>query len=140
MKQRLKVALAALVMLSVTACSGSSPTSDVVDLLDTITESTVVTLVRTGSIEACPSSTLGEMADAFMSSPQWSDFVSDSGETVVELEGGISFDGMPATARFQFVVDEYANTFNTEWLGINGEGQGVIMMSALLGKMCDATY
>ena len=132
--------IAGALILGLTGCSSSSPASEVIDALDTFSESSVVTFVRTGTIEACPSATMGEMADAFMSYPQWTDFVSDTGETVVELEGEITYDGLPATARVQFVVDEPAGTFSAEWLGINDEGQGLITLSALLNNMCEATY
>lgn len=132
--------LAAGLSISLTACGSDSPIGDLSSALDTFTESSAVTMVRTGTVEACPSSTLGDMATAFMTSPQWSDFVSDTGETVVELEGGISYDGLPATAKFQFIVDETMGTFSTEWLGIDDASQDVFTMSALLGKMCDATF
>jgi hypothetical protein len=127
------------VALLLSGCGASSNAVDVTEVFEDLTTSSTVDFVKSGSVEACPYATVGEMANAFMDSPNWTDFVSDQGETVVELQGGISFDGLPATATLQFVVDEAAGTFNTEWLGIDGEGQSLIMMGALLDKMCEAT-
>lgn len=108
--------------------------------MDTITESAAVSLVKSGNLQVCSTATVGEMADAFMDSPRWSDFVSASGDTVVELSGGITYDGIPASARIQFVVDEAAGTFSAEWLGIDEVDQSLITMSALFNKMCQATF
>jgi hypothetical protein len=87
-------------------------------------------------VQACPFSTLGEMAEAFMSNPSWSDFTSNTGTAVVELTGQISYSGLPATAVIQFEV--FGSTFETSYLGINGIDQNKLVLSALLSKMCDA--
>jgi hypothetical protein len=78
------------------------------------------------------------MADAFMSGPIWSDFISDSGGTVVELSGGITYDGMEVIALIQF--DVYGIEFEANYLGIDGVDQNQIVLSTLLTKMCDAVY
>jgi hypothetical protein len=81
---------------------------------------------------------LGEMADAFMSSPSWEEFTSTTGGTVVQLTGEISYDGYPAEAILQWSVS--GSTFDTEYFGINGVGQSLITVSALYNNMCSATY
>jgi hypothetical protein len=131
----------AIVPLLLTGCSSSSSSdaSDVsIDLLDYFTESANVSSVKDASLGSCPTATLGEMADAFMTNPSWRDFPSTSGGTVVELTGEISYDGFPADALIQF--DLSGGSFEAVYLGINDVDQSLLVLSALLTKMCDATY
>ena len=127
--------------LILAGCSGSNSndSSDVFsDPLDYFTDSINVSSVKDASLSSCPSATLGEMADAFMSNASWTDFPSTSGTTIVELTGEISYDGYPADALIQF--DLSGGSFEAVYLGINGVDQSLLVLSALLGKMCDATY
>lgn len=119
--------------------SNSSDGSDVsLDPLDYFTDSANVLSVKDASLTSCPSATLGEMADSFMSNPSWTDFPSTTGSTVVELSGEISYDGYPADALIQF--DLNGDSFKAVYLGINGVDQSMLVLSSLLTKMCDAAY
>ena len=127
--------------LLIAGCSStnSSDGSDVFsDPLDYFTDSANVLSVKDASLTSCPSATLGEMADSFMSNPSWTDFPSTTGSTVVELSGEISYDGYPADALIQF--DLNGDSFKAVYLGINGVDQSMLVLSSLLTKMCDATY
>jgi hypothetical protein len=133
--------LLAVISLLLAGCSSSSSSdsSDTSsDLLDYFTESANVSSVKDASLSSCPSATLGQMAEAFMSNPSWRDFPSTSGGTVVELTGEISYDGYPADALIQF--DLSGGSFEAVYLGINDVDQSMLMLSSLLNKMCDATY
>jgi hypothetical protein len=131
--------LLAIVPLLLAGCSSSSDSSDTSsDLLDYVTESANVSSVKDASLSSCPSATLGQMADAFMTNPSWRDFPSTSGGTVVELTGEISYDGLPADALIQF--DLSGGSFEAVYLGINNVDQSMLMLSSLLTKMCDAAY
>lgn len=125
--------------VAVTSCS-SEDTKSAAEILEQLPnsffESSEVSLVKTGTVKACPYSTLGEMADAFFDDPSWNDFPSDSGGTVVELSGGLSYSGLPAIALIQFEV--YGSTFEASYLGINSVDQNLFTLSALLTKMCEA--
>jgi hypothetical protein len=129
--------LLAIVPLLLAGCSSSSDSSDTSsDLLDYFTESANVSSVKDARLGSCPSATLGQMADAFMTNPSWRDFPSTSGGTVVELTGEISYDGLPADALIQF--DLSGGSFEAVYLGINDVDQSRLVLSALLTKMCDA--
>ena len=131
----------ALIPLLLAGCSGSSSSdsSDVFsDPLEFFTDSANVSAVKDASLSSCPSATLGQMADAFMTNPSWRDFPSTTGSTVVELTGEISYDGYPADALIQF--DLSGGSFEAVYLGINDVDQSRLLLSALLTKMCDATY
>ncbi len=131
--------LLAIVSLLLAGCSSSSDSSDTSsDLLDYFTESANVLSVKDASLGSCPSATLGQMADAFMTNPSLRDFPSTTGSTVVELTGEISYDGLPADALIQF--DLSGGSFEAVYLGINNVDQSRLVLSALLTKMCDATY
>jgi ABC-type Fe3+-hydroxamate transport system substrate-binding protein len=141
MRKRPIYVLLAVVSLLLAGCSSSnsSDSSDVSsDLLDYFTESANVSSVKDANLSSCPSATLGEMADAFMTNPSWRDFPSTTGGTVVELTGEISYDGYPADALIQF--DLSGGSFEAVYLGINGVDQNRLVLSALLTKMCNATY
>ena len=141
MSKRPIYVLLAVISLLLAGCSSSSSSdaSDATsDLLDYFTESANVSSVKDASISSCPSATLGQMADAFMTNPSWRDFPSTSGGTVVELTGEISYDGFPADALIQF--DLSGGSFEAVYLGINTVDQSLLVLSALLNKMCDATY
>jgi hypothetical protein len=131
--------LLAIFPLLLSGCSSSSDSSDASsDLLDYFTDSANVSAVKDASLSSCPAATLGQMADAFMTDPSWSDFPSTSGGTVVELKGEISYDGYPADALIQF--DLSGGSFEAAYLGINGVDQNRLVLSALLTKMCNAAY
>lgn len=141
MSKRPIYVLLAVISLLLAGCSSSSSSdsSDASsDLLDYFTESANVSSVKDASISSCPTATLGQMADAFMTNPSWRDFPSTSGGTVVELTGEISYDGFPADALIQF--DLSGGSFEAVYLGINDVDQSMLMLSSLLSKMCDATY
>jgi hypothetical protein len=141
MSKRPIYVLLAVISLLLAGCSSSSSSdsSDVSsDLLDYFSESANVSSVKDASLSSCPSATLGQMAEAFMSNPSWRDFPSTSGGTVVELTGEISYDGYPADALIQF--DLSGGSFEAVYLGINDVDQSMLMLSSLLNKMCDATY
>jgi major membrane immunogen (membrane-anchored lipoprotein) len=139
------VAIIAASLLTLSSCSSGSDSSldsstdySASDLADLFSDSANVSSVKNGTVGACPSATLGEMADAFMSSPSWSEFTSTTGSTVVELTGQISYDGYPAEAVLQWSVS--GSSFDTEYFGIDGVGQSLITVSALYSNMCSATY
>lgn len=142
-RQSFLVAFLAALSLLLSGCGdssgsdSSSGTEDIFeDVADLFSDSYNVSFVKDAYIEACPTATLGEMADAFMSGPKWRDFESTSGTTIVELTGEISYDGLPANALIQFEIS--GNTFEASYLGIDNVDQSLLVLSALLGKMCDA--
>ena len=130
-----KIKILTYLFIPIISLIGCSNTGDLIS--GGIFESEEVKSVKSGTIKACPSSTLGEMADSFLSNPSWRDFDSVSGGKVVELTGGFSYDGVPVDAVIQFKV--IGSSFETAYLGINGVDQNLLVLSALLTNMCEAT-
>ncbi|MCX6131595.1 MAG: hypothetical protein NTX25_21360 [Proteobacteria bacterium] len=141
MRKRPIYVLLVVISLLLAGCSSSSSSDSAdasSDLLDYFTDSANVSSVKDASLSSCPSATLGEMADAFMTNPSWRDFPSTTGGTVVELTGEISYDGLPADTLIQF--DLSGGSFEAVYLGINDVDQNRLVLSALLTKMCNAAY
>lgn len=123
-----------------TGCSDSSSEDATAFLDDTVNsflgDSANVSSVKDAYLSSCPYATLGQMADAFMANPSWSDFASTTGGTVVELTGGITFDGADVEALIQF--DLTGANFEAVYLSLNEVSQSKLMLSSLLTKMCEA--
>ena len=123
-----------------TGCSGSSSEDATAFLDDSINsflgDSANVSSVKNAYLSSCPNATLGQMADAFLGSPSWTDFDSTSGGTVVELTGGMTFDGADVDALIQFELS--GSSFEASYLSFNQVSQNQLMLSSLLTKMCDA--
>ena len=121
-------------------CSSSSSEDATAFIDDTVNsflgDSVNVSSVKDAYLTSCPSATLGQMADAFMANPSWSDFASTTGGTVVELTGGITFDSADVEALIQFELS--GSTFEASYLSFNQVSQNQLMLSSLLTKMCDA--
>ena len=123
-----------------TGCSGSSSedaTAFIDESIDSfLGDSANVSSVKDAYLSSCPNATLGQMADAFMANPSWTDFASTTGGTVVELTGGITFDGADVEALIQFDLSD--SNFEAVYLSLNEISQSKLMLSSLLTKMCDA--
>ena len=123
-----------------TGCSGSSSedaTAFIDESIDSFFgDSANVSSVKDAYLSSCPNATLGQMADAFMANPSWTDFASTTGGTVVELTGGITFDGADVEALIQFDLSD--SNFEAVYLSLNEISQSKLMLSSLLTKMCDA--
>lgn len=93
--------------------------------------------VRTGTLNSCPNTTVGEMAESFMDSPSWKSVTADDGKKYVNLSGGILFNKKPVDALVQFLLnDDLSFEFNA--FELNGIPQAELTASALLEKMCSS--
>jgi len=99
---------------------------------------TAVDLVVNGNMDNCPQKTLGQMANDYMDSPSWESLVAVDGLTYVNLKGGITYDGVPATALVQFLVNENTDRFEVNVMEINDVPQNNLIANVLLDNMCEA--
>lgn len=93
--------------------------------------------VKEGRVKACPTKTLEMMAEDFFGSPTWYEFESTTGKTVVEVSGTLSYQGLPADATIQFVVDSLGG-FEATYLEVDGDPQNLLVLAGLFDKMCAA--
>ena len=109
--------------------SPSGGTSSVTSYVDPF-----VTLVKTTE-NSKYGITYGRAFDSFFTRPRWEYFQAVSGEHVVEFNGGFLYDGEPATATVQFVIDLDEGMLEVYHLSIDGVAQSRLMLSALLEKV-----
>ena len=80
-------------------------------------ESPEIALVKYGSLaEACPGTTMEELANYFMKSPTWTSEVIE-GTIFVKVSGAFIGTGSEAASFLKFVVNEKNNTFDIHSLG-----------------------
>lgn len=82
-------------------------------------EDVYVMAVKSGALYDYPDETIGDAFNDFFSDPEWKSFVSDDGRTIVEFNGGCTFDGEDAQCCIQFEVFE-DGTFETDYADIDG--------------------
>jgi hypothetical protein len=139
MKSHLARSMAISLTLLISALALSACGSDTNPISAFKPDSAAVSLVKDGSVGACPSSTLGAMANAFLTNPEWNDFSTSSGESVIELTGSFLYSGSPATLSLQFSPNLATSSFEVGYMGINDVSQSRIVVAALFDKMCAAT-
>lgn len=83
--------------------------------------------------------TYGDAFEDFFTNTSWRHFTSTTGEQVVEFEGDFYYDGSPATATVQFIVNVSEGTFTVYHLSINGVAQSNIVLSALISKVFESS-
>lgn len=93
-------------------------------------------MVQNGKLAGCPKHTLRQMADGFLSSPDWERGKSRDGLEFVNLRGGVVYLDKPVNAAIQFVVDRKAGKFTVNAFALNGIPQNGSFRRALIRKMC----
>lgn len=97
-----------------------------------------VAMVKGGTLQSCPNSTVEKMVNGFMGSPSWESGVGENSVKFVNVGGDITLADKPVRAVVQFVVDEKAGSFEYQAFEINGVPQNTFMAAALMAKMCES--
>lgn len=129
--------LIAVMMFSAIACGSDDSDDEDTYIPPAVYVSPYVTMVK----EATNSKygiTYGDAFDSFFTDPEWDYFKATTGEHVVEFEGGFLYDGVPATATIQFVLDMEEGMLSVYHLSINGVDQSKLMLSALVQKVFES--
>ena len=95
-----------------------------------------VQLVKDGTLQMCPSKTVGEMVSGYMGSPSWDSGVAEDGQKFVNIGGDVTLHDKPVRAVLQFQVDVDAGTFQFNALELNEVPQMNLLGGALLKQMC----
>jgi len=103
---------------------------------DDLVESKYVTMVKNGSLEACPDHTVNEMVQSFLGTPKWEHGVAADGSNFVNIRGRFSYDGKDVNGAIQFIVDD--NSFRFNAFEINDLPQNMFLAMSLMQKMCSA--
>jgi len=93
-----------------------------------------ISIVKKGSIKACPNYTVEELVNNFMDKPKWEHIVADNGIDYVNISGIITFYGKPAKGMLQLWLRN--GDFGFQAFEIDEEPQNENMASALIIEMC----
>jgi len=100
-------------------------------------EAEAISVVKKGSLGACPNYTLEEVVNNFMEKPKWKHTVDKNGINYVTVSG-ITSSGRPANVAMQFWVRK--KEFGYQASEINGVPQNVLELVVLTNKMCESTH
>ena len=79
-----------------------------------------VNYVRSGTFKKCPYRTVGDAVDSGFQNPQWSSGTATDGQTIVEVEGIVTWEGQNYRALMQFGLKPNGG-FDTNGLAFNGK-------------------
>ena len=100
-------------------------------------DSEQINIVKKGTLNSCPNTTLEKMVDGFMKSPSWESGEGDNGQVFVNVKGGVSIKDKEVNAVIQFLVNKDNKSFQFQGLELNDVPQINLMAMGLLSKMCD---
>lgn len=122
MKKAAFVVISALLIMAVWGCEDSAE----------------IQMVKGGTLSLCPNTTVENMVNSFMASPEWESGKTVNGRDFVNVKGGITYSDKPVTAVVQFLIDKENNTFKYYAFEINGLPQGDLVTIELFSKMCES--
>jgi hypothetical protein len=97
-----------------------------------------IKLVKNGNFQACPSITVDQAVNSFLSNPKWESGVTNSQEHIVNIKGDLSFANKPVEGAIQFLISKNGNSFEFNALEFNGVPQSTLIGIGLIQKMCEA--
>jgi len=93
-----------------------------------------ISIVKKGSINACPNYTVEELVNNFMDKPKWEHIVADNDIDYVNISGIITANGKPAKGMLQLWLRN--GIFGFQAFEIDEEPQNESMASVLINEMC----
>lgn len=94
-----------------------------------------IQMVKNGSPKGYPDITYQEAFGEYFSNISWKYFQADDGRNIVEFHGNCLYNDDTVDICFQFAVDKDQGTFSTEYMGIDGEAQNMLTMSAVVDEV-----
>ncbi len=101
-------------------------------------ESEAVGTVKAGVLDTCPSATVGEMADAYLSDPAWSGAGTSGRKQGVGVSGGGDYAREQTTATIRFTVDPATKDFSVAGVALGSQDKDELFLAALILSMCKA--
>ena len=98
-----------------------------------------VNIIKMSSLDMCPTSTVQEMVNSFISNPIWESDTTEDGIKFVNINGDITYNNEDVKALVQFIFSKNNETFKYNYFEMNGIAQDKSMANALLTKMCEST-
>ena len=93
-------------------------------------------LVKTSYLDNCKQRSLEQEVNAFLGSPRWEAGADSAGRDFVNIGGVVTYQGHPAAAVFQFLIDTDKRGFKYHAFTINGVPQSIYVAAWTLTQMC----
>jgi hypothetical protein len=95
-----------------------------------------IDIVRTGHLENCPQKTLDQEVAGYFEAPHWESGATADAVDFVTARGTVTYQGKPAEAMLQFVMDKDKAGFRYRAFAINGIPQPLYVATFTLAQMC----
>ena len=105
--------------------------------INTSDDATVL-IVKSGSFNQCPSFSVEQVVNSFMSSPIWKAILADDGQNYVNIIGDITYFDKDVSVLIQYLVDEKNDIFEFNAIELNGVPSSDVIAAMLIKSMCDS--
>ena len=95
-----------------------------------------IALVKNSYLDNCKQRTVEQEVNAFLGSPRWEAGADSAGRDFVNISGVVTYQGRPATAVFQFLIDKDKRGFKYHAFTINSVPQSIYVAAWTLTQMC----
>ena len=95
-----------------------------------------IALVKSSYLDNCKQRTVAQEVNAFLASPRWEAGADSEGRDFVNISGVVTYQGRPAPAVFQFLIDKDKRGFKYHTFTINGVAQSIYVAAWTLTQMC----
>ena len=95
-----------------------------------------IALVKGSYLDNCKQRTVAQEVNAFLGSPRWEAGADSAGRDFVNISGVVTYQGRPATAVFQFLIDKDKRGFKYQAFTINGVPQSIYVAAWTLTQVC----
>lgn len=95
-----------------------------------------IQLVKSSYLDNCKQRTVEQEVNAFLAAPHWQAGADSAGRDFVNIGGVVTYQGRPAAAVFQFLIDKDRRGFKYHAFTINGVAQSIYVAAWTLTQMC----
>jgi len=96
-----------------------------------------IEVVKTGHLDNCPGKDLDQEVKGFFESPRWEAGATSDGSDFVNVHGILTYQGKPAQALLQFLMDKDRTGFRPYIFTIDGVPQPLYVTAFTLAQMCE---
>ena len=96
-----------------------------------------IEVVKTGHLDNCPGKDLDQEVKGFFESPRWEAGATSDARDFVNVRGILTYQGKPAEALLQFLMDKDRTGFRPYIFTIDGVPQPLYVTAFTLAQMCE---
>ena len=95
-----------------------------------------ISVVKTGHLDNCLGKTLDQEVSGFFEKPRWEAGATADGVDFVNIRGTVTYQGKPAEALLQFVMNKDKSGFTYRGFTIDGVPQTLFVAGLTMAQMC----